>query len=471
MIKSKLTIQYIISLGLISIIIIFVNLFAGFYLVYNDNAVRGKEKELDKYTRDFEKYIEEDKGKIKISKEGEASLSKKNLWIQILDENGLEVSSYRKPQNVNTKLTPSEIVNAYKYGGSVDGNSEVLFGNKKIGNKSYTYLIAFPMKKIRKYTIVVDNSSFMNSFKSIITKIIVIDLIVAAFLGYIFSRRLTNPIKKMVLGIEELADEKKYEKVAEKGLYKSVFKQMNILSSKLEANEKERIEIQNMRRDWIANISHDIKTPLASIKGYAELMDGSYDLTEDEVKKYAEIIEEKSDYLKNLVEDLNLTMKLEDNKEIMNIKQVNIVSLVRETVIEVLNDPLYKHSNVEMHSVEDDIELELDEKLMKRAISNLVYNSLIHNEKKVDIVIEIQKSDLVEIIISDNGKGICEEDIGKVFDRYYRGTNTGEAHKGSGLGMAIVKDIVLSHNGQIDLFSKENKGVKVYIKLPYIKKK
>lgn len=471
MIKSKLTIQYIISLGLISIIIIFVNLFAGFYLVYNDNAVRGKEKELDKYTRDFEKYIEEDKGKIKISKEGEASLSKKNLWIQILDENGLEVSSYRKPQNVNTKLTPSEIVNAYKYGGSIDGNSEVLFGNKKIDNKSYTYLIAFPMKKIRKYTIVVDNSSFMNSFKSIITKIIVIDLIVAAFLGYIFSRRLTNPIKKMVLGIEELADEKKYEKVAEKGLYKSVFKQMNILSSKLEANEKERIEIQNMRRDWIANISHDIKTPLASIKGYAELMDGSYDLTEDEVKKYAEIIEEKSDYLKNLVEDLNLTMKLEDNKEIMNIKQVNIVSLVRETVIEVLNDPLYKHSNVEMHSVEDDIELELDEKLMKRAISNLVYNSLIHNEKKVDIVIEIQKSDLVEIIISDNGKGICEEDIGKVFDRYYRGTNTGEAHKGSGLGMAIVKDIVLSHNGQIDLFSKENKGVKVYIKLPYIKKK
>lgn len=471
MIKSKLTIQYIISLGLISIIIIFVNLFAGFYLVYNDNAVRGKEKELDKYTRDFEKYIEEDKGKIKISKEGEASLSKKNLWIQILDENGLEVSSYRKPQNVNTKLTPSEIVNAYKYGGSIDGNSEVLFGNKKIDNKSYTYLIAFPMKKIRKYTIVVDNSSFMNSFKSIITKIIVIDLIVAAFLGYIFSKRLTNPIKKMVLGIEELADEKKYEKVAEKGLYKSVFKQMNILSSKLEANEKERIEIQNMRRDWIANISHDIKTPLASIKGYAELMDGSYDLTEDEVKKYAEIIEEKSDYLKNLVEDLNLTMKLEDNKEIMNIKQVNIVSLVRETVIEVLNDPLYKHSNVEMHSVEDDIELELDEKLMKRAISNLVYNSLIHNEKKVDIVIEIQKSDLVEIIISDNGKGICEEDIGKVFDRYYRGTNTGEAHKGSGLGMAIVKDIVLSHNGQIDLFSKENKGVKVYIKLPYIKKK
>lgn len=246
---------------------------------------------------------------------------------------------------------------------------------------------------------------------------------------------------------------------------------MNILSSKLEANEKERIEIQNMRRDWIANISHDIKTPLASIKGYAELMDGSYDLTEGEVKKYAEIIEEKSDYLKNLVEDLNLTMKLEDNKEIMNIKQVNIVSLVRETVIEVLNDPLYKHSNVEMHSVEDDIELELDEKLMKRAISNLVYNSLIHNEKKVDIVIEIQKSDLVEIIISDNGKGICEEDIGKVFDRYYRGTNTGEAHKGSGLGMAIVKDIVLSHNGQIDLLSKENKGVKVYIKLPYIKKK
>lgn len=212
MIKSKLTIQYIISLGLISIIIIFVNLFAGFYLVYNDNAVRGKEKELDKYTRDFEKYIEEDKGKIKISKEGEASLSKKNLWIQILDENGLEVSSYRKPQNVNTKLTPSEIVNAYKYGGSVDGNSEVLFGNKKIGNKSYTYLIAFPMKKIRKYTIVVDNSSFMNSFKSIITKIIVIDLIVAAFLGYIFSRRLTDPIKKMVLGIEELADEKNMKK-------------------------------------------------------------------------------------------------------------------------------------------------------------------------------------------------------------------------------------------------------------------
>ena len=96
-----------------------------------------------------------------------------------------------------------------------------------------------------------------------------------------------------------------------------MFKKLNTLSNKLSDNELERKKIDKMRNEWIANISHDIKTPLSSIKGYAEFLEQDYDFSSEDIKAYAEIINNKSDYIKELVDDLNLSMKLKNNKSIL----------------------------------------------------------------------------------------------------------------------------------------------------------
>ena len=102
-------------------------------------------------------------------------------------------------------------------------------------------------------------------------------------------------------------------------------------------------------------------------------------------------------------------------------------------------------------------------KLIKRAINNIIYNSLVHNDEDTSIIIKVYKDDNTHIFIKDNGKGISEDEIKYIFERYYRGTNTGEAHKGSGLGMAIVKEIINAHNGDIQINSELGVGTEIEI--------
>ncbi|MEG2984446.1 MAG: ATP-binding protein, partial [Peptostreptococcaceae bacterium] len=142
-----------------------------------------------------------------------------------------------------------------------------------------------------------------------------------------------------------------------------------------------------------------------------------------------------------------------------------IVRIVKDCIIQILNDPKYSSSNIEFVTNKNVISKQIDSMLFKRVINNLVYNALIHNGKKVNIIVSIDYENEEKLIISikDDGKGIEKSDLDRIFDRYYRGTNTGEVHKGSGLGMAISKDIIIAHDFNVDINSEVGKGTEVRI--------
>ena len=173
----------------------------------------------------------------------------------------------------------------------------------------------------------------------------------------------------------------------------------------------------------------------------------------------------KSDYIKELVDDLNLSMKLKNNKSILKKEKVNIVSLVKNSVIDILNDSKYSKIDIKFECSEDKIFIDIDKVLIQRVLNNLIYNSLVHNDENISIVVSVYKNEKTHISISDNGKGISENDLENIFNRYYRGTNTGEVHKGSGLGMSIAKEIVNAHNGDITIKSVLGEGTDINITL------
>ena len=109
--------------------------------------------------------------------------------------------------------------------------------------------------------------------------------------------------------------------------------------------------------------------------------------------------------------------------------------------------------------------MEVDDILFRRAINNLIYNAIVHNDEHVTIDVSVEQNEQIYIKIADNGKGIKEEELDRIFDRYYRGTNTGEAHKGSGLGMAISKDIIKAHDGELAISSVIGHGTTIDIKM------
>jgi signal transduction histidine kinase len=119
--------------------------------------------------------------------------------------------------------------------------------------------------------------------------------------------------------------------------------------------------------------------------------------------------------------------------------------------------------NIDFNPQSEEIILNCDSTLISRALSNVIYNAIVHNPKGTKIEVNIKKEREIIIEIVDDGKGIPKEELEKLFDRYYRGTNTGEEHKGSGLGMAIAKQIIEAHHGKIMVNSKVGVGTTVKI--------
>ncbi|MCY7585779.1 sensor histidine kinase, partial [Bacillus safensis] len=133
-------------------------------------------------------------------------------------------------------------------------------------------------------------------------------------------------------------------------------------------------------------------TPLASIQGYAEIMkDPKYPLSNQDIRHYTGIIENKSLYIKDVMEDLNLTTRLKNNGVMLNKELVNIVSLLRETLIDILNDSRYADQTIELQTNEDKLMLNIDKILIRRAVTNLILNALVHNDPDVTIIVQLEQ--------------------------------------------------------------------------------
>jgi signal transduction histidine kinase len=465
----KITSRFIITVVLVTVIVIFINISLGIIIALNRNRdnvnIMSEISNFspEDFTREFNKYLMEDKDKIYINDDGKQKLKEEKAWIQVLDSDGNEVYSYQKPVKVKNHYTPIELIDAYKYS-LADTESTIFISEKKLGDRDYSYIIGFPFERITRNVISYDIDNLVKGIKNGVSMILLIDTFIALLFGYLFSRRLTKPLESIIRDVKTLSEGEYNLHREESGVYKQIYQNINDLSSKLRSNEEERRNLEKMREEWIANISHDIKTPLVSIKGYAEILSNEeYDFTKVEISEYTKIIEDKSNYISELIDDLNLSTRLKNKALTLNLKNINIVSLVRGVVIDILNNPKTSSANIEFLATREVIEKDVDEILIKRVITNILYNSIVHNDENISIEVKIEKRDKVHIFISDNGKGIKEEELKYIFERYYRGTNTGKRHKGSGLGMAIAKDIVKAHDGIINIKSQTGIGTEIEI--------
>ena len=462
----RLTGRYMVSVIIVTIITVFINLFIFmFWLVFQANTQHDEESTPETFTRSFGQYVTLSNKGITVNKEGQKALKEQNAWIQILDENGQDVYHDREPKGLKKKYTPIEIVNLHKYKDE-QLLSTIYAGGKKVNGKKYSYFIGFKNPSLGKFVLSYDTKEFVTKFNTGTIILLSIDALIALLIGYLFSRQLTKPLGRVIQGIQRLANGDYTIKMKSKGIYKDVFYNVNHLSEQLSLSKKEKDKLEQMREEWISHISHDIKTPLASIQGYAEIIkDPNYHLTVEQIRDYARIIESKSLYMKDVMEDLNLTTRLKNNDVMLNRERVNLVSLLRETLIDILNDSRYADKSIELQTYLEKLMLNLDAILIRRAVTNLILNALVHNDPDVKIVVQLEQKERTHVTIKDNGKGIEEEELEKVFDRYYRGTNTGTTHAGSGLGMAIAKDIIQKHGGDITIHSTAGEGTTIDIQL------
>ncbi len=409
----------------------------------------------ESFTRHFHKYLTIENELPSVSTEGIKALQSFGAWIQILDSNGQVVSSALAPNDASTHYSPIELVHKYKY---MDDQFVTYF----VGEfEPYSYLIGVPDSKEERVVFMLNAESIFSYITKSLFAIIIVDLLIAMLVGLLFSTVLTRPVSNLIDRITQLKTRNfTVQETKRPGIYKPVFANLNDVSQTLQEHEKDRLKLEKMRDEWISNVSHDLKTPLASIQGYAELL-CDQDVSQMERLEYAEVIERQSIYMKDLLDDFNLTIRLRNQEMPLKLQETRLESFVREIVIDLLNDPQFGKYEISFISASQNLKWNIDRHLMKRAILNFVYNALIHNDANIAVTIRVT---LDSILIEDNGKGIAAHDLEQIFERYYRGTNTDNI-RGTGLGMAISRDIIEAHGGRVILSSKVAIGTTVEIRI------
>ena len=265
-------------------------------------------------------------------------------------------------------------------------------------------------------------------------------------------------------------------------LFEQVYRSSQILESKVHDRTKqlasalEEVQlISKTKSDFISAVSHELRTPLTSIKGYASLlMTGKIGAIPDEVKERLEKINKHSDNLVQLINDLLDISRIESGRVEMNFTK-SPVSQIIDNVRDLLT-PQMKEKNIQFSaSIPPHLPLiEVDRDQIDRVFINLLSNGIkftpagggIHIEVKFDEV-----KGLMLVTVTDNGIGISEEDIGKLFREFYRVDNQiNQNVKGTGLGLVLVKNIIEAHRGNIWITSKVNEGTTFHFTLPVEKK-
>ncbi|MFD2830304.1 two-component system histidine kinase PnpS [Corticicoccus populi] len=226
--------------------------------------------------------------------------------------------------------------------------------------------------------------------------------------------------------------------------------------------------LEQIRSDFVANVSHELKTPVTSVKGFAETLLSDDVTDKDTERQFLQIILDESERLDRLIQDLLHLSKIEKNTLPLNIEQIEIRQFIKEIVQTLSTSVKKKNIQLTLPSTEKETFLEGDKDRLNQIIINLVSNAVNYSYDYGFVEIKVKaKNNNIYISVSDNGVGIPEESLSRIFERFYRVDKARSRHSGgTGLGLAIVKHLVESHHGRIKVESIENKGTTMTVILP-----
>lgn len=228
--------------------------------------------------------------------------------------------------------------------------------------------------------------------------------------------------------------------------------------------------LENLRRDFASNVSHEFRTPLTSLKGFVEtLLDGAMN-DPDDTKHFLEIMNQQADRLILLIEDLLTISKLEkeDENKSVEFSVQNISSVVTNAIEACSSRAVKKNILVKSHISSEDINAKINSSLLEQAVQNLIDNAIKYNIENGTVLIDVYDvNDEVVLSVTDNGIGIPSRHFPRLFERFYRVDKSRNSKiSGTGLGLSIVKHILSIHNGRVEVESLINKGSTFTIYLP-----
>ncbi|MCT4612916.1 MAG: HAMP domain-containing histidine kinase [Clostridia bacterium] len=324
----------------------------------------------------------------------------------------------------------------------------------KLSNEDGTYIII--------YKSIYEEFKFLRNTKRILYMLSVVSSFIVGILSFMVSGIIIKPLKKILKVIEKMTAGHMEQKIPinsrdEIGELSNAFNQM---SDKLK-------HIDSIRQEFVSNVSHELKTPLSSIKVLSESLLIQENVPEEMHKEFLMDITSEVDRLTEIIEDLLMLVRL-DRKEVGVTFKTTYLNRLVEDVVKRLN-PIANKRNVEINYEEvKEIQADIDEVKLSLAITNLIENAIKYNKEDGFVNVKLDSDHQnAYITVEDNGIGIPEEDVEKIFERFYRVDKMRDRETGgTGLGLSITYRTILLHKGHIKVTSEVGEGSTFVVRIP-----
>ncbi len=298
---------------------------------------------------------------------------------------------------------------------------------------------------------------------------VLIAFLVAFVLAGVFAKRLCGPITQIRKVTKEIADGNynMHTGIREHNEIGDLAFSVDVLAGKLKENEEERASIEQMRKDFFSNISHELRTPITVIRAYLEsLMDGV--VSEEKVPKYYGRMLGECTGMQRLIEDLLLLSKMENPQFSISLEPVNVVQVFEDVIRNFRVICNKKKIRMEIDSDTECCFISGDYDRIRQVFLAILDNALKFSHKESTIYIKIRTLDTIIVSIRDEGRGIEQQALQHIFDKFY--TQKSDCNQnGSGLGLVIAKEVVKKHNGTIEVKSELGVGTEFILTFPQIK--
>ena len=382
---------------------------------------------------------------------------------KILEESNKENELLYNKDNVNVKKVADSKT-----------NMRYILLSARLDNGYYLY-IKLPLQFIY------DSVKISNTFLYLIGGATVI---ISGIVTMFIAKRFTEPILELndiAKRMAKLDFSKKYQENGAEDEINNLGKSINEMSRKLETTIKqlrtsntelerdieEKSKIDEMRRTFISDVSHELKTPIALIQGYSEGLIENVNSDEENRKFYAEVIQDEANKMDKLVKELLELMKLEYGGRKFNNTNFNIVELVNEVIRK--SKVMLEENKIKVKFEREEHYVYADEFYMEQILTNYLTNAIknadeIEKEKYIEIKIE-EKESTVRISVFNTGKNISEENLNKIWKRFYKEDSSRNREAGgSGIGLSLVKAIMDNYKNEYGVINKYN-GVEFYFEL------
>lgn len=434
------------------ILIVILNVGMFMYLLSGYAHDRNPWREAEETSQNLKKID----GEYVLSPEMERRLKNSEIWAVLIEDESFQAvwRTENSPTSLASKFTPSEI-------------SQLSLGYVK-GYPTFTsrseyglVVLGFPKDSYWKLTKPSWSLGFIKRLPVTILVFCAVNLVLLALIYLWTNSRLMKSLKPIAEGITVLPDGERV-KLCEKGMLKELAEKINRAS---EIINRQRIQIRKKdaaRANWISGVSHDIRTPLSMVMGHTSRI-LSDDSSSESVREKAEIVKNQSTKIKELINDINLVSRLEYHMQPLKKENIRVVKLLRNYTADLINEGIHQRYNIELETGENHqcAVMECDQRLIIRAINNLVRNSINHNPEGCSIKILLQGSEEnIIIAVEDDGVGMDRDKLNEIESKTHYMESTDEnLNLRHGLGLLLVRQIVEVHGGKIEIESSVGCGI------------